>query len=116
MRSSLRLFLLLLGLVLGDTLLVAQAQNQPTNTVRSGSSGSSGTTQQGPPYDTGVRGPTGPMGPPDMTAVERESSGAITKKKKPVGTIRLDAGPGVAPTPSPTPTPSPASSPVSLER
>lgn len=88
-------------------IVYAQIQTQQPNTMRAGSSGSAGTTQQGPPYDSGIRGPNSAMGTPDTSAIENlESSGAITKKK-PVGTIRLDAEPGITPTPSPSPIESP---------
>jgi hypothetical protein len=111
MRSFLvLLFGLGLQILLTGSFAFAQPQTQLPNTTRSGSSGSSGTTQQGPPYDTGIRGPNSPMGVPDTTAVEKESSGAITRKrKKPVGQIRVDADPGITPTPSPSPSPTPPS-------
>lgn len=68
------------------------AQGRPEDTTRAGSGGSAGTTQQGPVYDGGVLGPNGAMGAPDVTAVD--PAGAAyrkTVKKKPVGTIRVDA-------------------------
>jgi hypothetical protein len=69
------------------------AQGRPEDTTRAGSGGSSGTTQQGPTYDGGVLGPNGAMGGPDVTAVDRaaDSRRRTAKKKKPVGTIRVDA-------------------------
>lgn len=96
-------------MLLGGGLSLAQEApvTQLPNTMRSGSSGSAGTTMQGPPYDTGIRGPNGPMGAPDTTAVQKESSGALKRRKKPVGHIRLDAEPGLTPTPTPSPSPAP---------
>lgn len=94
---------MMLTLLLFGFVTFAQPVTQQPNTMRSGSSGSAGTTVQGPPYDTGIRGPNSAMGTPDTTAVQKESSGAITRKKKPTGQIRLDAEPGITPTPSPNP-------------
>lgn len=68
------------------------AQGRPDDTTRAGSGGSAGTTQQGPVYDGGVLGPNSTMGGPDLTAVD--PTGDVrrkTPKKKPVGTIRVDA-------------------------
>lgn len=70
----------------------AFAQGRPEDTTRAGSGGSAGTTQQGPVYDGGVLGPNSAMGGPDVTAVD--PNGEVrrkTAKKKPVGTIRVDA-------------------------
>lgn len=69
------------------------AQGKPEDTMRAGSGGSAGTTQQGPVYDGGVLGPNSAMGGPDVTAVDPEGNvRRKTPKKKPVGTIRVDAG------------------------
>lgn len=68
------------------------AQGRAEDTARAGSGGSSGTTQQGPTYDGGVLGPNGAMGGPDVTAVDRAADSRRRRaKKKPVGTIRVDA-------------------------
>jgi hypothetical protein len=96
----------MLALLLFISLAQAQPQTQLPNTTRSGSSGSAGTTQQGPPYDAGIRGPNSVMGTPDTSAIDKESAGAITKKK-PAGQIRLDANSGISPTPSPSPSMTP---------
>jgi hypothetical protein len=68
------------------------AQASPEDTMRAGSGGSAGTTQQGPVYDAGVLGPNSAMGGPDVTAVDPhgESYRKTLVTKKPVGTIRLD--------------------------
>lgn len=80
----------------------AFAQGQPENTMRAGSGGSAGTTQQGPVYDGGIVGPNSAMGAPDITAVDRE--GEVRSKrstKKPIGTIRVDAEGAVPPEQTP---------------
>lgn len=70
----------------------AFAQGKVDDTMRAGSGGSAGTTQQGPVYDGGVLGPNSAMGGPDVTAVDPEGEvRRKTPKKKPVGTIRVDA-------------------------
>lgn len=106
MKINLKVILVAIIFTFGASWIVAQTQLP--NTKRSGSSGSAGTTVQGPPYDGGVRGPNSAMGTPDTTAVDKESSGAITRKK-PVGKIRLDVDPGLTPTPSPSPSLTPTS-------
>lgn len=66
------------------------AQGRPEDTMRAGSGGSAGTTQQGPVYDGGVLGPNSAMGGPDVTAVDPEGEArSKVPKKKPVGTIRV---------------------------
>jgi hypothetical protein len=68
------------------------AQGKVEDTMRAGSGGSAGTTQQGPVYDGGVLGPNSAIGGPDVTAVDPEGEvRRKTPKKKPVGTIRVDA-------------------------
>jgi len=101
MRTSLKIIAISF---LTSGVVYAELQTQLPNTVRAGSSGSAGTTQQGPPYDTGIRGPNSAMGTPDTSAVDIESAGAITTKK-PVGTIRLGVETDMTTTPTPSPTP-----------
>lgn len=92
-------------------IVYAEIQTQLPNSTRAGGSGSAGTTQQGPPYDGGIRGPNSAVGTPDTSAVDRKSTGTVSRKK-PVGTIRLDAGAaGVLPSPTPSPTITPPTSP-----
>lgn len=86
--ATLRKALVLLFILVG----YAFAQGQPEDTMRAGSGGSAGTTQQGPVYDGGILGPNSAIGGPDVTAVDPEGhSYRKTSKKKPVGTIRVDA-------------------------
>lgn len=75
------------------------AQGGAEDTMRAGSGGSAGATGQSPVYDGGVLGPNGPMGAPDVTAVDPNGNAYKRRKpsKTPVGTIRVE---GVAePTP-----------------
>lgn len=68
-------------------------QGKPKTTTRAGSSGSAGATGQSPLYDGGVRGPNAAMGEPDMTALNLDDEEIPSKKKKPLGTIRLENSP-----------------------
>ncbi len=88
--SSFRKAFIVLSAVFLNSIFV---QAQPEDTLRAGSGGSAGTTQQGPVYDGGVLGPNSAMGGPDVTAVDPGGASYHRKtlKKKPVGTIRIDA-------------------------
>ena len=70
----------------------AFAQGLPESTMRAGSGGSAGTTQQGPVYDGGIVGPNSAMGGPDVTAVDPRGEVRTKRRtKKPIGTIRVGA-------------------------
>jgi len=80
------------------------AQGRPEDTMRAGSGGSAGTTQQGPAYDGGVLGPNSAIGAPDVTAVDPEGDSYKSNrmpKKKPVGTIRVGTDTQAEPESSP---------------